>query len=122
VFLAALGGWASAPELRADLVATAPTVLAGHWRRRSGHEIIKLDDDDVLAPVPGQTALSWDAAVRAAVILGGASRGPPADPAVAVSGFPFCAQGHRRTGRECGLCDEVAASGVAAGRAAAAGD
>lgn len=60
---------ASAPEVRAYLVATARTVLAGYWRRTLGREITTLDDDDDLEPVPVDSAASADAAGRAAAIL-----------------------------------------------------
>jgi RNA polymerase sigma-70 factor (ECF subfamily) len=36
---------ASAPEVRAYLIATAQTVLARHWRRRFGIEVTTLDPD-----------------------------------------------------------------------------
>lgn len=71
VFLAALRPLrvsASAPEVRAYLVTTARTVLAGYWRRTLGREITTLNDDDDLESVPAEAA-SADAAGRAAAIL-----------------------------------------------------
>ena len=71
VFLAALRPLrvsASAPEVRAYLVTTARTVLAGYWRRTLGREITTLNDDDDLELVPAEAA-SADAAGRAAAIL-----------------------------------------------------
>lgn len=50
VFLAALGplrGSASVGEVRAYLLATARTVLAGYWRRTLGHPVTALDTDVV---------------------------------------------------------------------------
>jgi RNA polymerase sigma-70 factor (ECF subfamily) len=58
VFLTALGPLrtsASVGEVRAYLLATARTVLAGHWRRTLGRQITVLDDDrieNVLAEAP----------------------------------------------------------------------
>jgi RNA polymerase sigma factor (sigma-70 family) len=72
VFLAALRPLrvsASAPEVRAYLVATARTVLAGHWRRTLGREITQFTDDEVLESVPDETAVPGEAVGRAAVIL-----------------------------------------------------
>jgi RNA polymerase sigma-70 factor (ECF subfamily) len=60
VFLAALRPLrvsASAPEVRAYLVATARTVLAGHWRRTLGREITRFTDDEVLESVPPEAAV-----------------------------------------------------------------
>jgi RNA polymerase sigma factor (sigma-70 family) len=71
VFLAALRPMrvsASAPEVRAYLVTTARTVLAGYWRRTLGREITTLNDDDDLESVPVEAA-SADAAGRAAAVL-----------------------------------------------------
>jgi RNA polymerase sigma-70 factor (ECF subfamily) len=51
VFLAALRPLrvsASVPEVRAYLLTTARTVLAGYWRRTLGREITRLTDDDDL--------------------------------------------------------------------------
>jgi RNA polymerase sigma-70 factor, ECF subfamily len=72
VFLAALRPLrvsASAPEVRAYLVATARTVLAGHWRRTLGREITRFTDDEVLESVPPEAAVPGEAVGRAAVIL-----------------------------------------------------
>jgi RNA polymerase sigma factor (sigma-70 family) len=72
VFLAALRPLrvsASAAEVRAYLVATARTVLAGHWRRTLGREITRLSGDEELAPVPADTTVSSEAVERTAVIL-----------------------------------------------------
>lgn len=74
VFLAALRPLrvsATAPEVRAYLLTTARTVLAGYWRRTLGHQITTLNDDDDLEPAPADTTASADAAGRAAVILAG---------------------------------------------------
>jgi RNA polymerase sigma-70 factor (ECF subfamily) len=52
VFRAALGPLrltASKGEVRAYLLATARTVLAGHWRRTLGRQVTTLDDQDVAA-------------------------------------------------------------------------
>jgi RNA polymerase sigma-70 factor (ECF subfamily) len=71
VFLAALRplrSSASVGEVRAYLLATARTVLAGHWRRTLGHEISTIDTDtlaDVFASEPANEAAS----ARAAQIL-----------------------------------------------------
>jgi DNA-directed RNA polymerase specialized sigma24 family protein len=73
VFLAALRPLrvsASVTEVRAYLLTTARTVLAGHWRRTLGREITRLDDDE-LTPVPADPLASSDAPERAAVILAG---------------------------------------------------
>jgi RNA polymerase sigma factor (sigma-70 family) len=72
VFLAALRPLrvsASAPEVRAYLLTTARTVLAGYWRRTLGREITRLSDDDELEWVPAQSPVAPEAATRAAVIL-----------------------------------------------------
>jgi RNA polymerase sigma-70 factor (ECF subfamily) len=72
VFLAALRPLrvsASVAEVRAYLLATARTVLAGYWRRTLGREITRLTDDDTLAAVLPGTAASADAVAQAAVIL-----------------------------------------------------
>jgi RNA polymerase sigma-70 factor, ECF subfamily len=59
VFLAALGplrSSASVGEVRAYLLATARTVLAGYWRRTLGHPVTALDADavaEVLDAEPG---------------------------------------------------------------------
>ncbi|MGH3782359.1 MAG: RNA polymerase sigma factor [Pseudonocardiaceae bacterium] len=72
VFLAALRPLrvsASVAEVRAYLLATARTVLAGYWRRTLGREITRLTDDDTLAAVLPDTAASAKAVAQAAVIL-----------------------------------------------------
>ncbi|MGH3548021.1 MAG: RNA polymerase sigma factor [Pseudonocardiaceae bacterium] len=72
VFLAALRPLrvsASVAEVRAYLLATARTVLAGYWRRTLGREITTLTDDDTLEAVLPDTAASGDAVTQAAVIL-----------------------------------------------------
>jgi RNA polymerase sigma factor (sigma-70 family) len=72
VFLAALRPLrvsASVAEVRAYLVATARTVLAGYWRQRLGHEVTRLSDDEVLESLPADTAVSAEAAGRAAAVL-----------------------------------------------------
>jgi len=72
VFLAALRPLrvsASAPEVRAYLLTTARTVLAGYWRRTLGREITTLNDDDDLEQVPVDDAAGSDAAGRVAAIL-----------------------------------------------------
>lgn len=54
VFVAALGPLrvsASRGEVRAYLVATARTVLAGYWRRRLGVEVTTIDPDAERPPV-----------------------------------------------------------------------
>src|SRR6185437_695783 len=69
VFLAALRPLrisASVAEVRAYLVTTARTVLAGHWRRTLGREITRLDDDDVLEPPPAEATVPSQAVGRAA--------------------------------------------------------
>lgn len=72
VFLAALRPLrvsASVAEVRAYLLATARTVLAGYWRRTLGREITRLTDDDTLAAVLPDIAASAEAVAQAAVIL-----------------------------------------------------
>jgi RNA polymerase sigma factor (sigma-70 family) len=71
VFLAALRPLrtsASVGEVRAYLLATARTVLAGHWRRTLGVEVTVLDDEQAEPVAPEQGAPS-DAPHRAAAIL-----------------------------------------------------
>jgi RNA polymerase sigma-70 factor (ECF subfamily) len=73
VFLAALGPLrvsASVGEVRAYLLATARTTLAGHWRRTLGREITALDEDDV-EEVFSEAADNAVAAAQAQLILGG---------------------------------------------------
>ncbi|MBV9143221.1 MAG: RNA polymerase sigma factor [Pseudonocardiales bacterium] len=72
VFLAALRPLrvsASVPEVRAYLLATARTVLAGYWRRTLGREVTTLTDEDVLEAVPAQAETPSPAAGLAAAIL-----------------------------------------------------
>ncbi|HZD13705.1 MAG TPA: RNA polymerase sigma factor [Pseudonocardiaceae bacterium] len=72
VFLAALRPLrvsASVAEVRAYLVATARTVLAGYWRRTLGREVTWFTEDDDLEAVPTDPVVSADVAGRAAVIL-----------------------------------------------------
>src|SRR3954468_24029544 len=59
---------ASVGEVRAYLMATARTVLAGHWRRTLGLEVTTLDDEhlDVTSAEP---AAPSDAPLRATAIL-----------------------------------------------------
>jgi RNA polymerase sigma factor (sigma-70 family) len=74
VFVAALRPLrisASAPEVRAYLLATARTVLAGHWRRTLGREITTLTEDDTLEAVPVDTEALSGALGQAATILAG---------------------------------------------------
>jgi RNA polymerase sigma factor (sigma-70 family) len=59
---------ASVGEVRAYLLATARTVLAGHWRRTLGREITTLDDERV-EQVFAESPASPDAQRRAAAIL-----------------------------------------------------
>jgi RNA polymerase sigma-70 factor (ECF subfamily) len=73
VFMAALGPLRlelSRGEVRAYLLATARTVLAGFWRRRLGLEVtsidLEVDDDFVHPPAPPS-----DAPARTATILDG---------------------------------------------------
>ena len=64
---------ASAAEVRAYLLTTARTVLAGYWRRTLGHEVTRLRDDDSLEAAPDDaaaTAASADALGQASVVLG----------------------------------------------------
>jgi RNA polymerase sigma-70 factor (ECF subfamily) len=68
VFLAALRPLrvsASAAEVRAYLLTTARTVLAGHWRRTLGLEVTRLHDDDLLEAVPSVAAAATAAAATA---------------------------------------------------------
>jgi RNA polymerase sigma factor (sigma-70 family) len=60
---------ASAAEVRAYLLATARTVLAGHWRRTLGREVTTLTDEDNLEAPPPDPPASADTAGRAAVML-----------------------------------------------------
>lgn len=72
VFLAALRPLrvsASTAEVRAYLLATARTVLAGHWQRTLGREITQIHDDDIVDPPSAQDTMSSPAVGRAAVIL-----------------------------------------------------
>jgi RNA polymerase sigma factor (sigma-70 family) len=74
VFVAALRPLrvsASTTEVRAYLLTTARTVLAGHWRRTLGREITTLTDEDNLEAVAAESTGSADTAGRAAVILAG---------------------------------------------------
>jgi RNA polymerase sigma factor (sigma-70 family) len=74
VFVAALRPLrvsASPAEVRAYLLTTARTVLAGHWRRTLGREITTLTDEDNLEAVTTESTGSADTAGRAAVILAG---------------------------------------------------
>jgi len=72
VFLAALGPLrvsASVGEVRAYLLATARTVLAGYWRRTLGCQITTIDDD---YPQPaGVEGPVSDAPQRAEAVLAG---------------------------------------------------
>jgi RNA polymerase sigma factor (sigma-70 family) len=73
VFLAALGPLrldASRGEVRAYLLMTAKTVLAGHWRRRLGVEVTTIDVDTELVAFTEPAAPS-DAPERARRTLGG---------------------------------------------------
>jgi RNA polymerase sigma factor (sigma-70 family) len=72
VFLAALRPLrvsASTAEVRAYLLTTARTVLAGYWRRTLGREITRLTDEDNLEAVAADSVGSAATAGRAAVIL-----------------------------------------------------
>lgn len=72
VFLAALRPLrvsASVPEVRAYLLATARTVLAGYWRRTLGREVTTLTDEDVLEAVPAHAETPSVAAGLAAAVL-----------------------------------------------------
>jgi RNA polymerase sigma factor (sigma-70 family) len=76
VFVAALGPLrvaASVAEVRSYLLATARTVLAGHWRRTLGREITRLTDEDTLEDVAAKSAGSADTSGQAALILAGLS-------------------------------------------------
>ncbi|HEY6423182.1 MAG TPA: sigma-70 family RNA polymerase sigma factor [Pseudonocardiaceae bacterium] len=71
VFVTALGPLrvsASVGEVRAYLLATARTVLAGYWRRTLGREITTLDEDQVQV-VFASSPVSADSRGRAAAIL-----------------------------------------------------
>ncbi len=73
VFVAALGPMrigVSRGEVRAYLLVTARTVLAGYWRRRLGVEVTTIDPDAELPVVDGPGGLSG-APERARRILGG---------------------------------------------------
>lgn len=72
VFTTALGPLrvsASAAEVRAYLLVTARTVLAGHWRRTLGREVTTLTDEDSLEAAPAEAPASADTAGRAAAML-----------------------------------------------------
>jgi len=72
VFLAALRPLrvsASVAAVRAYLVATARTVLAGYWRRRLGREVTRLTGDEELESLPAEAAASAETAGRAAAVL-----------------------------------------------------
>ena len=72
VFVAALGPLrlsASRGEVRAYLVATARTVLAGYWRRRLGVEVTTIDPDAELRS-PGEPDQPSQAPERARRVLG----------------------------------------------------
>jgi RNA polymerase sigma factor (sigma-70 family) len=74
VFAAVLGPLrvsASAAEVRAYLLATARTVLAGHWRRTLGREVTTLTDQDSLEAPSADAPASADTAGRAAAMLAG---------------------------------------------------
>jgi RNA polymerase sigma-70 factor (ECF subfamily) len=63
VFVAALRPLrvsASTTEVRAYLLTTARTVLAGHWRRTLGREITTLTDEDNLEAVAAESTGSAD--------------------------------------------------------------
>lgn len=60
---------ASAAEVRAYLLATARTVLAGHWRRTLGREVTTLTDEDSLEAPPAGVPASAHTAGRAAAML-----------------------------------------------------
>jgi len=69
VFVAAIGPLCievSRGEVRAYLLATARTVLAGYWRRRLGVEITSIDPDaELCAPAePGESASAGERARR----------------------------------------------------------
>lgn len=72
VFMSALGPMrigASRGEVRAYLLATARTVLAGYWRRRLGVQVTTIDPDAEIDS-PGAVAVPSDAPERARRILG----------------------------------------------------
>jgi RNA polymerase sigma factor (sigma-70 family) len=72
VFLAALRPLrvsATVPEVRAYLLTTARTVLAGYWRRTLGREITRLTEDDDLEGVSTDAPVAPEAAKRTAAIL-----------------------------------------------------
>jgi RNA polymerase sigma-70 factor (ECF subfamily) len=72
VFLAAFGPLrvsASRGEVRAYLLATARTVLAGYWRRRLGVEVTTIDPDAELRP-PDEPEQPSRAPERARRVLG----------------------------------------------------
>ncbi len=76
VFLAALGPLritASVGEVRAYLLVTARTVLAGYWRRTLGCQLTRIEDD-YAEPERVDEAPASDAPQRAAVVLAGLSR------------------------------------------------
>lgn len=61
----------SKPEVRAYLLLTAKTALAGHWRRRLGQPVTSIDPDIDLPADSGESAseVSSDAPWRAGQIL-----------------------------------------------------
>ena len=72
VFVAALRPLrvsASTAEVRAYLLATARTVLAGYWRRTLGREVTRLTDEDIVEAVADESTGSADTAGQAAAIL-----------------------------------------------------
>lgn len=72
VFLAALRPLrvsASAPEVRAYLLATARTVLAGYWRNTLGREITTLAENDEPVPTETEASAPSGAPGQAALIL-----------------------------------------------------
>ncbi len=74
VFVAALGPLrieVSRGEVRAYLLATARTVLAGYWRRRLGVEITAIDPDAELRPLAEPAASAATTEDRAGRILQG---------------------------------------------------
>jgi RNA polymerase sigma-70 factor (ECF subfamily) len=67
VFLAALRPLrsnAAVGEVRAYLLATARTVLAGYWRRRLGHQVTTLDDDTESLPTATEVSRHDEEQVR----------------------------------------------------------
>src|SRR6478672_496009 len=60
---------ATVPEVRAYLLATARTTLAGYWRRTLGTQVTVLGDEDV-EEVLGATPVNEQASGRAQRILG----------------------------------------------------